>query len=193
MKCCIFQGRLSMCFLVTVPVCVVSLPITPLQFHLTTTLMSFSFSGSCLLWEERASWMQVKCGLLGWEHIHSHLYFSFFSCFFRSKMLYKSVILAQGRGCVLCCLLILTRTAERLFSTAFLCKLPKSLHFLLFQDIQNQGHHYMAYILLHSCLCLNNLTLYCLDLPFNLFPFLWCIWMQFMKQKQGWGLGGSHW
>lgn len=123
MKCCIFQGRLSTWFLVTVPVCVVPLHITPLQFHLTTTLMRghvfYGKSGP-----HGRKW-NVDCLH---ENIHSHFYFYCFSCFFRSKLVYKSVILAQGRGCVLCCLLILTRTAERLFSTAFLSKLPKNLH-----------------------------------------------------------------
>lgn len=147
--------------------------------------------GSCLLREEWASWTQVKCRLLAWEHTFSFLLLLLL-LFFQIKAGLQVSYLSTGQR--LCSVLPLDSHKncwKAFFNCISLQTSQKSSS--LFQDIQSQGHHYMAHIHLHSCLCLNNLTLYCLALPFYLFPFLWCIWMQLMNQKQGWGLGGSHW
>lgn len=127
MKFHIFQWRFSMCFSVTVLACgcIALLHIALLQFHLMAMLLSFLFSGSLLLQEMEGPRMQVKCRLFGWEHIYSHLYFFCLSWVFITKLLYTLVISAQGRGHVLCSLLIHIRNWLKGFSQlCFFVDLP---------------------------------------------------------------------
>lgn len=119
-----------------------------------------------------------------------------FSCLlfllFQSKAALQVSYLSTGQK--LCSVLPLDSYTELLkgfFQLHFFVNLPETFTSYYFRTYRVRVNHY---ILPYSCLCLNNITLHCLALPFYLFPFLWYIWtQQYEQQMPRRGLGGSHW